>query len=206
MKKLLLSTLFVLSFGFSAGAQTEVSNNNESTTTSTIGVSGSNSGYVSAKGFDISVDYNSDLEVFGFGFIADTGKRGYWGYNYSVGFGDLSSYSFIMPFGWKQRYVFNDVFLVQGKIGPYVGFSNYEKQKYAGVDKWGNAKIEIKDKYEFAYGANASLAVGLKLWTTKKGNSNFLTIGYYISAPKFKTENMFDNGSWGLSFTVIFNE
>lgn len=206
MKKLLLSTFFVLSFGFNVVAQTEVSNNTESSETLANGnVSGNNSGYISVKGTDISIDYNSDSEIFGMGVISDVSKSGYWGLNWSMGFGDLLSYSITMPFGLKQRYVFNDVFLVHGKIGPYLGYGYYETEEYKGTDKWGNAKMETKENHEFAYGANASLAVGLKLWTNKKGESNFLTIGYYISAPEFKTENMFDNGSWGLSFTIVFD-
>lgn len=60
-------------------------------------------------------------------------------------------------------------------------------------------------KFIFTYGANVSICAGLKLWNTKKGNSTFVTVGYYMTAPEFKTDNMGDNGSWGIGFTTIIN-
>ena len=96
----------------------------------------------------------------------------------------------------------DDSFLIQGMIYPYVGYSSisYEVESY--TDK-GYKKTETKDDSEIAWGAAANLSIGLKLWDTQKGNSTFLTLGYYISAPELETKNMFDNGSWGIGFTTI---
>lgn len=121
----------------------------------------------------------------------------------SMGFGDLSSYSITLGFGLKKRVVINDFLLVQGKIGPYIGYWGYEVEEFDKLDRNGNPKYEKKNKWEITYGANASVSVGIKLWDTKKGNTTFLTVGYYISAPEFETKNMIDNGSWGLGFTTI---
>lgn len=59
-----------------------------------------------------------------------------------------------------------------------------------------------ESKEEFTYGLSASIGIGVKVWTTKKGNSAFLTFGYQISAPEFETSKMFDNGKFraGISF------
>ena len=103
-----------------------------------------------------------------------------------------------MFLGLGKRYLLGNSFLLQGKLGVYGGYMSYEVPTVN--DK---GKLTKKDKDEFIYGAEANVAAGLKLWTTKKGTRGFITVGYYMSAPKFKTENMGDNGAWGFGITLV---
>lgn len=158
-----------------------------------------------AEGSDLNIDYSSETKTLGLGIATDMSKNTYWGMNISMGFGDLSSYGYTLQFGLKKRYVFNDMFLIQGKIGPYAGFYSYDTKEHK-YDKYGKVKsTETKTNYEFTWGANGSLAAGIKIWNTKKGNSTFLTVGYYINARELKTEKLIENGSWGFGITKIFN-
>ncbi|MBQ8191097.1 MAG: hypothetical protein IJZ45_04970 [Bacteroidaceae bacterium] len=157
------------------------------------------------KGSDIGVSYNSDSEVVGLSFGNDLGESGYMKYGFNVGFGDIDLYSGTLGIGLKKRYVMNDVFLIQGMIYPYIGYGSTSYKILDSYSNYGTPIYETKTNNDFLYGAAANLSIGLKLWNTKKGNSTFLTLGYYISAPEFKTENMFDNGSWGIGFTTILH-
>lgn len=123
----------------------------------------------------------------------------YWKMGYSYCFGDYSAYSGILGVGIHKRAIINDNFIFQGILYPYIGYQSYEVYK---VNSKGNSSKEFKN--EFTYGAAGNIAAGVKLWTTKKGTKAFLTVGYYILAPEFETEGMFDNGEWALGLTWAF--
>lgn len=200
MKKIVMA---VCAFGLALGcakAQKVLTDNVDGTQQTTATTSDDSS----AEGSDFRVEYNSDYKLFGIGASHDLNKNMYIGLDASYGFDDLSSSSLIGNIGLKKRYVFNNSFLIQGKIGPYAGWYSYETIQFNGVDKYGNAKNSKKTENEFTWGVNASIAGGIRLWNTPKGNSTFLTIGYYINARELKTEKVIENGSWGLGFTTIF--
>lgn len=157
------------------------------------------------KGNDIGISYNSDSKVGGISFGSDLGKNGYMKYGFNAGFGDIDLYSGTFGIGLKKRYVMNDAFLIQGMIYPYIGYGSTSYKVLDSYSNYGTPIYETKTDNDFLYGAAANLSLGIKLWNTKKGNSTFLTVGYYISAPEFETKNMFDSGSWGIGFTTILN-
>lgn len=146
--------------------------------------------------------YQSESKVYGLNFGTDIGKYllATMMFNSNLKFGsqDISTSSVVIGVGAKQRFVFNDMFLLQIEIYPYIGLSYYGQQKIVGV-------MEAEDKTEFEYGAIGDIGAGLKLWTTPKGNSTFLTVGYMVSAGRFKTEGMFKYGSLKIGITTILN-
>lgn len=148
---------------------------------------------------DYTVTINTDSKVYGFMVGAGMGNTpGYfnWGVSFSSGF---STYSSTLGIGAHCR-TDNDQVMFTAAIFPYIGILAYEKSKF-------NEYTHVKDteqKTKFLWGAAANARVGIKLYTTKKGTSGYLTLGYYISAPEFKTEDMFDNGSWCLGLSTKF--
>lgn len=150
------------------------------------------------KGSDLYVSYSSDSKVFGLSFLTDLNQYLYMGLGFAADIDGFDTYNSALYFGVGKRYRIGKYLLVQGKIGPYAGLLGYTAYEY---DKKGR-KSE-KEKMKFAYGVNANIAAGVRLWDTKKGNSVFLTAGYYLDAYEFKTKDLFKNGSWGIGFTTI---
>ena len=109
------------------------------------------------------------------------------GLNFAADIDGFDTYQSILGLGLSKRYQIGDNLLIQGKIGPYAGYGS------------------INEKDKFIYGANGSISAGVKLWDTKKGNSTFITVGYYIDAYEFETTDMFKNGSWAIGFTTVLN-
>ncbi|MBO7281057.1 MAG: hypothetical protein J6V00_07840 [Bacteroidaceae bacterium] len=125
---------------------------------------------------DYSVDLNFDSNIYGFSI---GGANSHFG----IALGeDISSVMFGYGFGGASV---SDSFILKGKLYPYVGLSSYDSET------------------EFLWGAAANISIGVKVHTTKKGNSVFLTFGYGVSAPELETTDMFDNGSWGVGITVV---
>lgn len=140
---------------------------------------------------DIMYDYNSELKLHAIGFGGDHCKGGYFCFGSSFGGANgVDMFSLSFGYGLQKRHVFNDVFFLQGKLYPYIGYSS----------------VEIGDESEndFDYGLQGSVAVGLRLWKTPKGNSVFLTGGYSLSAPEFEFSDLTDNGSWGVGITIVY--
>ena len=156
----------------------------------------------SAGGYSRAADYygswNKDSEILGLGFGSSLGKSGYIENGLNIGLGDIYWYSYAFGVGLQHRIVGKN-FLLQIKAFPYIGFNNFEEAKYNSE----TGQTSEDDKFEFAYGAQARLEAGLKLFETKKKNRVFLTVGYGISAPEFETENMFDNGNWYVGITLV---
>ncbi len=102
--------------------------------------------------------------------------------------GGYSSSSFNCNIGWSKRRVFNNWFLIQGRLLPYLGSLTMDDG--------------IEEDSEFTYGVRADAQIGLKVFSRKDGGRVFLTGGYRIDAPEFETKNMFENGWWvvGISF------
>ena len=202
MKKLILSLVAMLSIQLSLNAQTIIKNNYDSPITSADGSTPTSTNLLNGfcKGSDINITANIDQKLFGFSFLTDFSDFAYGGFGIQAGFGDYSSYLGNFSAGLGKRYVFSDAFLLQGKIGAYAGYSSYDYPSFSS-----SGKETTETKNEFAYGANANICAGLKLWTTKKGNSTFITVGNYGSAQDSKPKGMMDNGQWGIGFTTIFN-
>ena len=199
MKKVFFSLAMLLAAQV-ATAQTVISNNYDSPITKADGTNTTNDtetdGFV--QGEDYSFTINTDQDLYGIKYLFDVSKSAYFGFGFNLGTGDYSSYSSSLFLGLGKRYLLGNSFLLQGKLGVYGGYMSYEVPTVN--DK---GKVTKKDKDEFIYGAEANVAAGLKLWTTKKGTRGFITVGYYMSAPKFKTENMGDNGAWCFGITLV---
>ena len=156
-----------------------------------------------AGGYSGATDYygswNKDTEILGLGFGSNLGNSsGYMEMGFHIGLGDIDWTSYAFGLGLQHRIV-GENFLLQIKAFPYIGFNNFKEAKYNSK----TGKMSEDDKFEFAYGAQARLEAGLKLYETKKKNRVFLTVGYGISAPEFETENMFDNGDWYVGITLV---
>lgn len=129
---------------------------------------------------DYSVELDFDSKIYGIGIGSDH-------YSFGMSFGD-GYYSGILGVGFGDTYV-KDNFLLKGRLHPYLGLLSTD---YGG-----------ESKEEFTYGLSASIGIGVKVWTTKKGNSAFLTFGYQVSAPEFETSKMFDNGKFGVGISFV---
>lgn len=103
--------------------------------------------------------------------------------------------------GLTPRYV-AEPFIVGLNLFPYMGMNSYDVVE--SVDKHNNPKY--KNKIEFAYGAMLDLMAGFKLLTTKSGTDIYLTGSYNITAPEFKTEGAFKNGSWSVGLCWVLND
>lgn len=167
-------------------AQVFVGNSNEQVTTKSLtkkttttttteqAATGSNKKYKSIT--DYAVDLNFDSKIYGFSVGGDN-------VNFQMAFGE-DIYSATLGFGFGGTHIGNG-YLIKGRLYPYAGYGSYG------------------DDSEFLYGAAANISLGVKVWTTKKGNSAYLTFGYQVIAPEFETSNMFDNGSWGVGLSIV---
>lgn len=144
---------------------------------------------------DIGITFNTDDKRYGIGFGGDLGKSGY--FNMSFGVVD-SNFSSAFGLGLQKRALFADnLLMLQGRAVPYLTYYTYDS-----YDSRGNETSKSK----FSYGLDVSIVGGIKLFTTKKGKLHFLTIGYYMGAPEFKFDNIVDNGSWQIGWTIAFPE
>lgn len=149
-----------------------------------VAVDGNTKSYTTAS--DYYVGWNGNSEILSLNLGGDPGKYGYFTFGMNYGFGDFSVYEGYIGFGLQKRYFIDNTFLIQAKLFPYIGYGSYEEES------------------DFLWGAIAQFDLGLKLFTTKKGNDCYVTVGYMISAPELETEGMFDNGSWRLGLTMAF--
>lgn len=199
MKKLVIGAVMAAGMAFNAQAQIVDAIAQDTTTVAASADVAPYDKFV--RGSDFNISYNSDSKVLGLSFMGDLNDYLYMGYGMAADIKGFDSFSFGLYLGLGKRYRLGKYLLLQGKIGPYAGMLNYTEKVYNKK----TGKVNDKDKYEFAYGANASLAAGIKLWDTKKGNTTFLTVGYYLDAYEFKTEDLFKKGgSWGIGFTTTF--
>jgi hypothetical protein len=180
MKKLVFSLLSVMVFAF---AQAQVSNS----------VDGANAGNATVAkgdgGADYFVGWSDEAEVFSFRVGSqNSGSLGYFTLGMDFGFGDVSLYNYYLGYGIKKRYYMNDAFLIQAAVWPYAGLSS--------------VTVDNESEYDFLYGISAQIEAGIKIFTTKKGNDFYLTIGYDMAAPEFETENVVENGTWQLGVTM----
>lgn len=202
MKKFFFTALIAAMSLVEANAQVVIKNDYSSPITGADGQSVTKKteggGVQSVQGWDLGLSYSSSSKTAGLTITSDLNDFSYSSLGASMCFGDNTASTFTWGLGLGKRYLIEDAFLIQGKIGGYIGGNYYS---YDEVDY--NGKKKSKDKFEFTYGANANIAVGIKVATSKKGTSTFLTVGYYMSAPKFKTDNMVKNGSWLLGLTFV---
>lgn len=99
--------------------------------------------------------------------------------------------------GVRRKYVFDNTFVIQGKVYPYIGLA------YSSTPKNIETGQEAEEKTKITYGASADISVGIKLWNTSHGNSTFLHLGYAIIANEFKTKGIFKNGCIMAGLTTI---
>ena len=154
--------------------------------------------------------YQPDAKAYGLSGTADLNEylcfTGLAASNLKFGEGDNSYLSIIAGVGVKQRVIFSNAFLFQIKLYPYVGYGNAnEAGEYHSVGKSGYH--DHSEKNEFLYGAAADAQIGFKLSGSndsgKTFKSTYLTVGYLVSADKFKTENMFKYGYIMAGLTFI---
>ncbi len=186
MKKLFLLAFAMCLSTSVINAQVFVGNSNEQVTTESLtkkttntttteqAATGSNKKYKSIT--DYAVDLNFDSKIYGFSVGGDN-------VNFQMAFGE-DIYSATLGIGFGGTHIGNG-YLIKGRLYPYAGYGSYG------------------DDSEFLYGAAANISLGVKVWTTKKGNSAYLTFGYQVIAPEFETSNMFDNGSWGVGLSIV---
>ena len=187
MKKLLVSASFAIFACLGMNAQTVITNNYESPISSLNETKSNDNANSFVKGTDLNVSYSSEAKLLGLSFASDLNDFLYMSLNFAADIDGFDTYQSIFSLGLSKRYQIGDNLLIQGKIGPYAGYGS------------------INEKDKFLYGANGSISAGVKLWDTKKGNSTFITVGYYIDAYEFKTTDLFKYGSWGIGFTTVLN-
>ena len=99
--------------------------------------------------------------------------------------------------GWGSKYRFGPI-LLEGSLFPYAGGSSHDEPD---IEKDGKTKT----KNEFSYGAQANIGIGYNIYRRKKdGGGTYLTIGYIMVAPKFKTDKMVKNGEWLVGLSTDF--
>ena len=116
---------------------------------------------------------------------------------------DVSSFSF--GYGWGSKWRSGPL-LLQASLYPYAGYYSYSYDNVEiKTDTNGRIKTnkKRKTKDEFTYGVQANMGIGIHVHTGKNyGGKTYLTVGYYMAAPKFETENMVKNGSWMVGITT----
>lgn len=117
--------------------------------------------------------------------------------NLKFGKKDTSASTAWLGAGVRRKLVIANIFLIQGKLYPYIGLSQSNTPKDIEIGQ------EAEDKTKFTYGASADVSVGLKLWNTAKGNSTYLHVGYAIMASEFETKGMFKGGCIMVGLTTI---
>lgn len=129
---------------------------------------------------DYSVSLNFDSKIYGFS-IGGTHTH------FGAAFGkDIKNVVF--GYGIGGCSVSNSV-IFKGKLYPYAGLSSID--------------YEDDSETDFYWGVAADISLGVKLHTTKKGNSVFLTFGYSVAAPELDTTDLFDNGGFTVGITVV---
>ena len=151
------------------------------------------------EGHDIYLGYQSDAKVYGLGVNMDFGKyfayhADFWS-NLKFGKNDNTCMNTKIGLGFKQRFCFNENVMIGIRAYPYIGLNGYTAL---------NEKNARDFKTEFAYGAMAEAMAGIKLFRNKKGNDVYLSIGYAIDAPKFKTQGIFDSGMLLIGYSLIY--
>lgn len=140
--------------------------------------------------FSISIGVGSDMDNWLYGYYG-FGVTSIKGFN-----GRDVNFEQSLGVGAKYRERVGSL-LLQAMLFPYGSLYTYNDYK---TD---SKKSEVKVK--FTYGASANASVGLKAWTTKNNNDTYITVGYYMNAPKFRTQGMVKNGAWLFGLTTIFN-
>ena len=181
-------------FGNEIGIKTQQNENAKQKNVHQYGKPNMQNGWVSGDDFHVLLD--PDSKTYGIRF---SGEAKDWihfasGLNYT--FGDYSSFVYYLGIGPGGRYEFNP-FLFFVNVYPYLGYSSHDKFD----EKTGKKSSETKS--EFTYGAMGTVGIGFKLFETSKGKKWYLTGGYTITASKFKTQGMFDNGTWLVGITVV---
>ncbi len=160
----------------------DISSTKSTQTTATNNTNPSGQATTDSKGkykdiTDISFEINTDTNLYGFNIGGDHGHFG-------MAFGD-DIFGMTYGYGFGNSFIFDDTFLIKGRLYPYLGLTSFG------------------DNFEFQYGAAANIDAGLRLWKTEKGSSGFITVGYGITAPKFKTSGMFENGGWVFGISIV---
>lgn len=155
---------------------------------------------VRSKGMDGHFEYQPDAKAYGLSGSGDINeyicfKAGITS-NLKFGSEDQKYFLGIFGAGVHQRIVLNDMFLVQGRLYPYIGYSSNTIPGTSRYDK-------PTTKEKFTYGAAAELQLGFKLWSTSGGDDYYFTAGYQIRAGEFKTDGMFKYGNIMADLTVI---
>ena len=117
-----------------------------------------------------------------------------------------STYSFTVGLGCGEKYKMGAL-IIQGAVYPYFGLFSFDypevnvKLNKAGMPV---TDTKYKTKTELTYGIAANIGMGVRVFTNKKNKKYYLTIGYYMAAEKFKTDNMVKNGTWMVGLTTAF--
>ena len=159
-----------------------------------------NQSFVIGEGPSFSFLYQSDAKIYGLQMELGTKLfclTGSIQSNLKFGKKETTATAAYLGPGVRRRYIFNNTFILQGKIYPYIGLSQSNTPKNLETGQ------EAEDKTEFTYGASADISVGIKLWNTSKGNSTFLHFGYAIIANEFKTKGIFKSGCIMVGLTTV---
>lgn len=156
---------------------------------------------VRSKGMDGHFEYQPEAKAYGLSGSFDFNeyfcfKAGIFS-NLKFGVDDETYLLGIWGAGVHQRIVFNDIFLFQARLYPYIGYSSETMPRTSKYD------LNRKEKKKFTYGAAAELQFGFKLWSTSGGDDYYFTAGYQIRAGEFKTDGMFKYGNIMAGLTAI---
>ena len=158
------------------------------------------------KGGDINLMYQPEAKMYGIELGGDwlpfLGSLLQFSHNLKFGKNEYTSYGFLLGIGFSPRYMINNQFLIQGKLYPYMAIDQVRGPETTIGNK--------NSKYHYTYtpsdgkvyfGALLDLQVGIKV-AGKPDRPYFITAGYKVYAPKFKTDGMFKYGYWMIGLTV----
>lgn len=150
---------------------------------------------------DFAFKLDPDSKAYGFRFTQTFDGTEWIGMTFGMThvFEKHGTTSSFLGIGLSPIYSFGP-FLVGFHLYPYGGLSLSYKP-----EEGKHETVVYKEKTEFVYGAMLDLTVGIRLTTTAKGNGVYLSGSYLLSAPKFKTKGMFEDGLWGVGLIFEMN-
>ena len=151
---------------------------------------------ISVKYYDIFLGYGPKSKVGAVGCGVDIGKYAYFAFLGNIGFGDMNQLAYVVGLGPRYRYV-SDSFMAFGSAYVYGGYGQYDYETYNS-----KGKIETKTERDFAYGMAFDFKLGACLNSNSKGERNYLSIGYLMTAGDFKFKKIGKFGTITLTYTM----
>lgn len=146
------------------------------------------------QGMDYHLLLDPDAKTYGLRMSADNNEWLHLAVGMDMEFVKHGAGDFYVGLGLGKKYVLGSL-LFFANAYPYAGFIMQDKMEN---DKWTS-----DTEFTFSYGAMGTAGIGLKIHESDKGKKYYLSGGYTVNAFKFKTKNLFKNGTWLVGITIV---